>query len=146
MEYYFDYVTDTQGLLDQLDSWDDVDVDAWLEQSQESREERLEQELAEIREQLEGRDELHGRIVDELEWYVDRLEKLYTHGIGRTDGKRERLQDQIEAFYREWRREQREHWQDRQQLEQERRAVLREVEAATDESVSDVFDSIDTLR
>ena len=141
MEYYFDYVADSEGLLDRLSSWDDVDVNAWLEQSQESHEERLEQELGEIHEQLEGRDDLHAKIVDELErklgWYIDRLEKLYTHGTGRSDGQRERLQDRIEAFYQEWRREQREHWQDRQQLEQERRAVLRELEEASDASLSE---------
>ena len=146
MEYYFDYVTDTRGLFDQLDSWGDVDVDAWLEQSQKSHEERLEQELKEIREQLEGRDAVHTEIVVELEqkleWYIDRLEKLYAHGIGQSDGKRERLQDRIEAFYREWRREQREHWQDRQQLELERRTILRELEEATDESLSDLFEFI----
>ena len=143
MEYYFDYVADADGLLDRLESWDNIDIDAWLEQVQGSREEQLEQELEVIHEQLEQRDGLHRELVTELErkleWYVDRLEKLYSQGIGKHDGTRERLQDRIEAFYQELRREQREHWQDRQSLERERRDVLRELEDSTDDLLAELL-------
>lgn len=123
-------------LFGSSDSWPDVDVEELLEQSQRSFRERLERELAQIEQQLDERDRVHDDIVSELEWkieqYSDRLEHLYTIQKGRIDGSREQLKERLLAFYRELRKEHREHWKDRQQLEQERREVRRELEAAND--------------
>lgn len=79
--------------------------------------------------------ELEGKI----DQYQDRLAHLYTIGKGRMDGTRERLKDQIVMFYQELRDEHRAHWRDRQDLEQERRAVHRELAEAQDESLSDLL-------
>ena len=71
------------------------------------------------------------------EQHQDRLDHLYTIGKGRLDGSRDRLKDRLEHFYQELRAEHRTHWQDRQQLEQERRELRRELAAATDESLAE---------
>jgi hypothetical protein len=130
------------GLVDRLRAWD-ADIDDLLEESQASAEARLAEELERIEEQLEARDAVHEEIVDELEfkveWYTDRLESLYKIGRGRKEGTRERLQNRIEAFYEELRQEQRQHWQDRQNLEQERRDLLRELAEVENTSVEDLL-------
>ena len=83
-----------------------------------------------IEEQLERRDEVHEEIVDELEskldWYKDRLESLYKQSRGR-NGEREQLKQRISSFYRQLREEKQQHWRGRQELEQERRDLLREL-------------------
>ena len=142
-EEYPDYTGAGSELFDAADSWGDIDVNQLLEQSQAMETERLEQELVQIEQQLDKRSQIHETLVGDLTWkidrYTDRLEHLYTIGKGRLDGTREQLKDRIEGFYRELREEHREHWQDRQQLEHERRAVRRELEAVGDESISDLL-------
>jgi len=137
----YDYA-ERDGLVDRLQAWD-IDLNEVMEKSQESAEERLVQELERIEQQLEARNEVHDEIVDELEfkvdWYTDRLESLYKMGQGREDGKRERLQNRIEAFYGELREEKQRHWRDRQELEQERRDLLRELAGLEGESLSDML-------
>lgn len=134
---YVDYV---------LDEVPPVDVTDWaalgelLEQSQAAHTGRLEQELAQINQELAARDRIHRELVGELEGkidrYTDRLAHLYTIRKGRTDGTRDQLKDRITAFYRELRAEHRGHWQDRQDLEQERRAVRRELAEVEDDSLA----------
>ena len=137
-EDYRDYILDSAPAVEATD-W--TEVAALLEASQEQHQDRLETELAAIEHQLEERDRLHQQLVEELERkigrYVDRLDHLYTIGKGRLDGTRDRLKDRLEHFYQELRAEHRTHWQDRQQLEQERRELRRELAAATDESLAE---------
>lgn len=124
-----------------IQAWDGVDVAALLEQAQTQQATWLRRELDRIHDQLEQRDVLHADLVDELEWkldwYTDRLEELYSRGTGRRDGTRERLQNRIEQFYQELREERRQHWQDRQRLEEERREILRELDEATSDYLVD---------
>ncbi|MDY6770797.1 MAG: hypothetical protein SV186_02440 [Candidatus Nanohaloarchaea archaeon] len=121
------------GLFDRA-TWN-VDIDRLLEQSQEEQTRWLRKELDRLDQQLEKRDEIHDRIVDRLEWkvdrYTDRLEKLYSQRKGKRDGKREQLKQRIQQFYDDLREEQRSHWEDRQQLEAERREILRELDRVT---------------
>ena len=50
------------------------------------------------------------------------------------------LKDQIEGFYTELRREKRSQWRDRQELEQERREILRELtEIKMDDLLSELL-------
>lgn len=102
-EHYLDG-RERAGGLAAGDPWNDIDVSAALEESHASREERLEQDLERIAEQLEGRDEIHADIVNELEWkidrYTDRLETLYTTGRGKQDGERDRLKRRLTEIYR----------------------------------------------
>lgn len=139
---YFDYNGIAEAVGDNSLDWDES-INRFLEQSQHQHRERLEAELAEINRQLDRRDEIHTEIVDavewKVEWYTDRLERLYMQGRGKQDGKRQRLQDRIEAFYQELRNEHRQHWRDRQDLEQERREVLREIAEAADDIVSELL-------
>lgn len=142
-EDYPDYTGTGSELFDAADSWGDSDVGDLLEQSQARETERLDQELAQIKQQLDERTQIHDEIVSDLTWkidrYTDRLAHLYTIGKGRLDGTREQLKNRIAGFYRELREEHREHWQDRQQLEHERRAVRRELAATADDSISDLL-------
>lgn len=131
-----------EGLLDRLDA-SDFDAAGFLEESQEAERERLEQELRDIEEQLEGRDELHAEIVERLEWkvewYSDRLGRLYRQHRGQRDGTRERLRDRIERFYTELREEHREHWRDRQDLFSERREIARELSELEEFSIEELL-------
>ena len=140
-EEYSEYIGMDAALFDAGDSWSDIDIDQLLEESQAGEQERLEQELVQINQQLDKRSQIHETIVSDLtgriDRYTDRLEHLYTIGKGRLDGTRERLKDRIEDFYRELWDEHREHWQDRQELEHERRAVRRDLEAVDDDAISD---------
>lgn len=140
---YSEYIGTDSALFDAADSWGDIDVSNLLEQSQARETERLEQELAQIKQQLDTRRQIHDEIVSDLTWridrYTDRLEHLYTIGKGRLDGTREQLKDRIVEFYRDLRAEYREHWQDRQQLEQELRQVEREMAELENPPWSDGF-------
>lgn len=136
---------------DDHDVWDGYDADAswlttveqFLERSQHQHRERLAAELDRIDDQLADREAIHAEIVDELEWkierYTDRLERLYRTGRGKRDGARDRVKDGIVTFQRELREEHRRHWEDRQELERERRAILRELAEIDDENLSEVL-------
>lgn len=132
-----------EGLLDRLEPWDDIDVADVLERSEDAERDRLAAELARIEEQLEGRDAVHEELVAELERkidrYTDQLETLYAQMRGRKGGVRKRVKDRIEAFYQELREERRRHWEDRQELEETRRAVLRELSELDDASLSELL-------
>lgn len=129
-----------RGLFNRDQVWD-VNVDELLEQARSSKRERLEQELDRIKEQLDGRDTIHEDIVDELEFkvevYLDNLRSLYKTSWGKPDEKRLRLKNRIEKFQTLLRRELREHWQDIQKLEQERRDVLRELKELDEDYLSE---------
>lgn len=139
-EDYVDYLLDGTP---QVETTDWADVAALLEQSQQQREERLEQELAQIKRQLAERDQIHHELVEELERkierYTDRLDHLYTIGKGRLDGTRDDLKDRIVAFYEQLRDEHREHWRDRQALERERRDVRRTMAELDDDVWSELL-------
>lgn len=129
---YFDYLEpETQSF----------DIEEFLEQSQEDQQKRLEEELERIQEQLEQRDRIHEEIIEELEskrdWYINRLELLYKRN---QHGKRKELKQRIEGFYQRIREENRSHWQDRQNLEQERRKLFRQLEQIS--SAPALFDRI----
>lgn len=129
-------------MFEHLESWD-FDVEEMLERSEEAAEQRLEDELERVKNQLEERESVHQDIVDELEgkleWYQDRLESLYTIGTGKRDGTRERLKYRIERFYALIRDEKREFWRDRQDLERERREVMRELEELDEVSIAELL-------
>ena len=120
----------------------DFDIEEFLEKSQRSEKQRLEKELERISEQLENREEIHQEALNELEskldWYKDRLEKLYKQGRGR---KRERgeLKNQIQRFYQSIREEKQRCWKDRQRLEERRSEKLRELAELEDTPLSELF-------
>lgn len=127
---YFDY--------DSITPDQDFDVEQFLEHSQQQEQERLEDELERIQNQLEKRDRLHDETIDELEskldWYVERLETLYKRMTGK-QGKRDEVKTRIKEFYRQMRKEKRSHWRDQQELEKERREILRELDEIEEETL-----------
>ena len=120
----------------------DFDIEEFLEESQRSEKQRLEKELERISEQLENREEIHQEALDELEskldWYKDRLEKLYKQGRGRK-GERGELKNQIQKFYQSIREEKQRCWKDRQRLEERRSEKLRELAELEDTPLSELF-------
>jgi len=130
---YFDY--------DRFQASLDQDISAFLEQSLEAEEARIDEELERINRQLEQRDQIKERNREELDskldWYLDRLEKLY-NGFTTDAEEKQRLKQKIEALYRELREERRRAWLDKQDLEAERRDLLREL-AELDETDT-IFD------
>jgi chromosome segregation ATPase len=123
----------------------DFDIEEFLEESQRSERQRLEKELERISEQLENREEIHQEALNELEskldWYKDRLEKLYKQGRGRK-GKRGELKNQIQKFYQSIREEKYRCWKDRQRLEERKGEKIRELSEVEE---GDIFDLIDEL-
>jgi predicted nucleic acid-binding Zn-ribbon protein len=135
---YFDYKTEPQ-----LDPGNlNFDIQEFLERSQRQEKQRLEHELERIEEHLDRRDEIHEEALSELEskldWYLNRLGDLYDWGTG-TTGEREKIKSRIAEFYREIREEKQQHWHDRQELEQERREVLRELRELSDLKLAELF-------
>lgn len=139
-EDYAGYILDSVPSMEATD-W--TEIAGLLEQSQAREQDRLEQELGAIEQQLAERDRIHENVVAELKRkitrYTDRLEHLYTIGKGRLDGTRDRLKDRLVTFSQELREERRDHWQDRQQLEQERRQIQRELAEIADDSLTELL-------
>jgi len=127
---YLDYLESTNGT-----QFQNFDVTDFLEQSQKNERQRLKEELELINRQLEERDRIHQETLDELEskldWYTDRLETLYKQSRGKNE-KREKLKTHIKELYREIREEKQSRWCDRQELEQDRRDMIRELNELED--------------
>jgi len=124
------------------ESFWDFDVEEFLEESQRSERQRLEKELERISEQLENREEIHREALNELEgkldWYKDRLKKLYKQSRGRK-GERGELKNQIQRFYQLIREEKQRCWKDRQRLEERRSEKLRELAELENTALSELF-------
>jgi DNA repair exonuclease SbcCD ATPase subunit len=121
--------------VDYLDN--DLDIEDFLEETQQNQKHRLEDELEKIREQLDQRDQLHKEILEELEskldWYLERLENEYSR-VGSPDV--DQLKAEVKRFYTQIRNEKQQHWRDKQELEKERRQILQEIdELSLDESL-----------
>ena len=126
--------------MDGFDYDQGFDVEEFLDESQELEEARLEDALEEVNKQLERRKELHEETVCELEskleWYIDRLERLYKQSRGR-GGRRERLKSKIEGFYEDIREENLRNWRDRQELERQRRELLQSLDEVSNSFLAD---------
>lgn len=122
--------------------WDDSTIATYLEESRQAEQERLDEELARIEDQLAARDALHEDLMAELEWqvktYERELDRLRTPFTSRTE-EQERVQDRLRAFRQAIRDERRQHWQDRQQLARERRELLRQRAALLNEDLSELL-------
>lgn len=125
--------------MDYLEYLEDLDihgfdVEEFLREEQQGERERLERELERIEELLSEREEIHLNSVSELEskldWYVERLEDLYRGIGGAPEEEKQRLKSRIEEFYSELRKEKRNQWRDKIELE----AELREIERSLEEN------------
>lgn len=130
---YFDYTSSTENL----------DVESFLEETQKIESELIQAELERIEEQLERRETLHEETLDELvskqEWYIERLELLYKRSVGKSTGDHEHLKNRIEEFYERIRNAKRSNWIDRQELEREKRGLLKDLGELEDESLFNLF-------
>lgn len=134
--------------MEYRDYWEDLDlqefnIEDFLREEQQSEQERLEQELERIEALLEERRRIHSDTVDELEskldWYVERLEDLYRGFGGASEEEKASLKMKIEEFYSELRREKRNQWRDKIELEMELREVERALEEVEDEFLDKLF-------
>ena len=105
-------------------SWDDVQ--RFLEQSRDEPKARLYRELSRIGDQLDRRDAVHTAVMDELartrDRYRDRLQRLYRRGSGGQE-KRRRVKARLAETERALQEERRQHWRDRQEVEEARREI-----------------------
>jgi len=126
--------------IDQL-PWpvDDIDATEILEQSRATQQDVLQRELERIEDQLEERDRLYREVRDDLRTRIKRyrneLQQARSRPFGGNEARREELKDKIEALSVELRQERRDHWMDRQRLEQERRDVLRQLDRIVEDDV-----------
>ena len=125
---YFDY---SEDFLESGEAFD-FDIESFLEESQGLEQQRLEEDLESIDQQLEQRGEIYNEVTAELEskleWYVDRLQELNQRPFSGDKEEEGKLKTKIEEFYSELRQERRSAWRDKQELEKERRELLRELD------------------
>jgi trichohyalin len=100
----------------------------------------LEQQLEQIKKQLEERDRIfeenRNELESKLDWYLERLQDEY-NSVGPESV--DELKEKIEEFYELLRVEKRKHWRDRQELERERRSIERELRES---EFSGLFDDL----
>jgi len=124
------------------DVWDDPAIGAYLAQSHQAEEERIEAELARINDQLAARETLHDELMIELRWQVEtyerELDRVATPYTATTE-ERDRMTARLRDIHEQMRDERRQHWQDCQQLERERRELRRERAALNDEDLSQLL-------
>lgn len=135
MEYFnYEDISEVQDF-----DLEEIDVEDFLEKSQEDQKQRLESELESIEEELERRetiyDENMGELRSKLEWYIERLDQLYKRSIKKSE--RRKLKGKIEDLYSEIRSEKVDRWRDLQKLEKEKRDVLRELSELEDSCLED---------
>jgi trichohyalin len=125
---YFDY---SEDFLESGEAFD-LDIKSFLEESQELEQQRLEEELERIDQQLHQREEIYNEATRELEskleWYIERLQDINKRCFSSNKEEKEHLKKKIEAFYSELRQERKNAWRDKQELEKERRELLRDLE------------------
>lgn len=132
--------------MDQADYWKDrdaslenLDVEEFFREEQQTERERLEDELENVENLLDERDELHTEAIEELEskldWYCERLEQVYKRR-GKQQ-KRERLKAKIEGIYEGLRREGRQQWRDKIELEMRVTEIERALDEVTNDSLED---------
>lgn len=113
----------------------DFDIEEFLEESQRQQQDRLETELEKIEQQLEERGKIFEQHREDLEskldWYLDRLENAY-----KRTGDVDELKKKVTEFYELLREERVRHWRDKQELERERREMLRELDEIEDTDLS----------
>jgi hypothetical protein len=118
---------------------EDINATEILEQSRASQQDVLQRELERIEDQLEERDRLYREVRDDLTTRIKRyrkeLQQARSRPFGGNEARREELKEKIEALSVELRQERRDHWMDRQRLEQERRDVLRQLDRIVEDDV-----------
>lgn len=131
---YFDYPEEVDDAADHGPSWENIRQ--LLEQSDDQRKQRLQRELERIEEQIERREELYEEAVNRIRSQIDRyegvLQTLYNRPFSGGREERAEVKDALSELYTDLQREKRQHWQDRQSLEQERREILRELDELVD--------------
>lgn len=131
---YFDYPEEVDDGSASGPSWGEVKQ--LLERSDDQRKQRLQQELERIEDQIGRREELYKEAIDQVRSQIDRytgvLETLYSRPFSGGRAERDKVTEKLSELYTDLQREKRQHWQDRQSLEQERRDILRELDEVVD--------------
>lgn len=124
---------------------DEIDIEEFLQESNEKEKQRLKNELERIRVQLFNRAEIHERIIDNLnskiEDFVGKLEELYS-GFGTKEKNINRVIKKLYKAYSRIQNENRSYWQDKQDLEKEKREIIRELEELEDESLKKLLEDL----
>jgi len=138
---YFEYPAEAGTQPGSALSWDKIRE--LLEQSNGRKKQRLQEELERIEDQIEHREALYREAVDRIQRQIDRytstLQTLYNRSFGGGSDAREPVKEALADLYDDLQREKRQHWQDRQSLEQERREILRQLDELDDAAPLDAF-------
>ena len=141
MSEYFEYPAETGNQSASSLSWDAIRE--LLDQSDDRDKQRLKEELERIDEQIEHREVLYREAVDRIRSHIDRytstLQTLYNRSFGGGSDAREPVKEALSDLYDDLQREKRQHWQDRQSLEQERRGILRQLDELDGAAPLDAF-------
>jgi L-lactate utilization protein LutB len=145
-EEYFDYeavIADED--LTHADYPGDADTDEWaeiaafLEETRQHQVDRLRTKLGRIEEQIERRYEVfeqtRGELRDRIRQPAKTLERLYGMPSTGPEQEKEALKEELARLYSRLAEERTRCWQDLQQLEEQKRAVLEELDAVLDDSV-----------
>jgi sigma54-dependent transcription regulator len=119
----------------------DPDLEALLTESQRQERKRIDAELDQIERQLQSRTRIHEEAVGELEDILqdetDRLQRLQRPSVPADRVIRQKRQvSECEQQLQDVRRS---HWQDREQLERERRRLRRDLRELQDTDLSVFF-------
>lgn len=127
---YFEYPADGGDYDASSLSWERIR--GLLDQSDDQKRQRLRNELERIEDQIQHREDLYQEAVDRIQCEIDRytstLQTMYNRTFGGGPEVREPVKEALATLYSDLHREKRQHWQDLQSLEQERRDILHQLE------------------
>lgn len=119
------------------------EVQAFLQDSVDEQQQRLEMELERIYEQLDSRREVHEEAVDRIESkiseYVKELNKELNRPFAGREEHRRELREKIGSLYDDLSAARTRFWNDVQRLEREKREVLLQIDEVEDEDLSDLL-------
>jgi len=124
---------------DDDDAWDDIA--GFLEDTREQHIDRLRAKLGRIETQIEQRyqvfEQTRSEIEDRIRKPAATLERLYGLPSTGPEQRKEELKEELSWLYSRLAETRRRCWQDIQQLEEQKRAVLEELDAVQDESLEE---------
>jgi len=106
-------------------SWNDID--GFLEQSIRNEKERLEQQLQQIYRQLDDREEIHEEKIESIESEIFRQKERLDSAERRPGNDDVQVRERLKELYREKRKAKEAVWEDKQDLLQEKRSLVREL-------------------
>jgi chromosome segregation ATPase len=144
-EEYFDYdavdVDPNQDPDLKRDPDDWAEIASFLDETRQQQLDRLRAKLGRIEQQIDDRyqvfEQTRSEIEDRIRKPAATLERLYGLPSTGPEQRKEELKEELSRLYSRLAETRRRCWQDIQQLEEQKRAVLEELDAVQDESLEE---------